>query len=100
LPWHPLSQIPSRPVSQQPPSADYSYPGTTLQSVGPRSEPRRERTQEYKVTPTCAVLGSDLCFSSMVAARIQSAVLLKVQPHWPRPERLAPWTPSRENTPG
>jgi hypothetical protein len=31
--------------------------------VGPRSKPRRERTQEHRVMVTCAVLGSDLRFA-------------------------------------
>jgi hypothetical protein len=42
------------------------------------------------------MLGSALHFSSIVAALIKFADLLKVQAHWPRPERLAPRTESRE----
>ncbi len=45
--------------------------------------------REYKGTPTCMVLGSSLCFSSMLRYALTSAVLLKVVPSWPRPERLA-----------
>ena len=40
-----------------------------------RSKPRRERTREYEVTPTCVVLGSILRFSSLVAVLIKSADL-------------------------
>ena len=62
----------------------------------PRSKPRRERTQECRVTPTRGVLGSGLRFSSMVAGLMKSADFVKVQTHWTRPERLAPRTYSRE----
>jgi hypothetical protein len=83
--------------------------GEPSTECSPRSKPRRDRTEEHKVTPTREVLGSGLLFRSMVAALIKSADLLKVQAHWPpfdstqggehaepRPERLAPRTSSRE----
>jgi hypothetical protein len=62
----------------------------------PRSKPRRVRTQECKVTTPGVVLGGGLRFSSTVAELIKSADLLKVQAHWPRPERLVPRTQSRK----
>jgi hypothetical protein len=64
--------------------------------VRPRSKSRRERTQEYKVTPTREVLGTALRFPPMNASLIKFADFLKVLAHWPRPERLAPRTQSRE----
>jgi hypothetical protein len=41
-----------------------------LPTVGPMSKPRRERTQEYDVAPTCWALGNQLCLLSMIATLI------------------------------
>jgi hypothetical protein len=56
---------------EQTPNLDLFMPrGEPSTECGLRSQPRRERAQEGKVTPTCEVLGSGSRFPSMVATRI------------------------------
>src|SRR5687768_12772425 len=54
--------------------------GTPRHNVKSRSKPRRERTQEYKLTPTCEVLGSALHFFSMVSALLCSPTPSRYRP--------------------